>query len=85
MGRKTLGFLRNSKKSNTFAAVILNTRLQNLSWSHFSRLLRIELFKAKTETRYSVVQTMVTTYGVAEGIHSGIVQQEVTMDDLFEE
>ena len=44
---------------------------------------RIELFKAKTKTRYSVVQTMVTTYGVAEGIHSGIVQQEVTMDDLF--
>jgi hypothetical protein len=46
---------------------------------------RIELFKAKTKTKYSVIQTMVTTYGVAEGIHSGIVQQEVTMDDLFEE
>ena len=45
---------------------------------------RIEFFKAKTQTKYAVVQTLVTTYGVAEGINSGIVQQEVTMDDLFE-
>ena len=44
---------------------------------------RVELFKAKTKTRYSVVQTMVTTYGVAEGVNSGIVQQEIVMDDLF--
>ena len=44
---------------------------------------RIELFKAKTKTKYSVVQTLVTTYGVAEGVNSGIVQQEVVMDDLF--
>ena len=27
--------------------------------------------------------TMVTTYGVAYGKHSGIVQKQVTMDDLF--
>ncbi len=26
---------------------------------------------------------MVTTYGVLPGIHSGIVQKEVTMDELF--
>ena len=44
---------------------------------------RIELFKAKTKTKYSIVQTLVTTYGVAEGVNSGIVQQEVVMDDLF--
>ena len=44
---------------------------------------RIEIFRAKTKTNYAIVQTMVTTYGVAEGINSGVVQQEVTMDDLF--
>ena len=27
--------------------------------------------------------TMITTYGVAYGKHSGIVQKEVHMDDLF--
>ena len=26
---------------------------------------------------------MITTYGIVHGIHSGIVQNEVTMDDLF--
>ena len=44
---------------------------------------RIEIFRAKTKTNYAIVQTMVTTYGVAEGINSSIVQQEVTMEDLF--
>lgn len=28
--------------------------------------------------------TFITTYGVAHNLHSGIVQSEVTMDDLFE-
>ena len=44
---------------------------------------RVELFKTKTMTTSSVVQTMITTYGIAEGMHNSIVQQEVTMDDLF--
>jgi hypothetical protein len=44
---------------------------------------RLELFRAKTKTRHAVVQTMITTYGVADGANSSIVQQEVTMDDLF--
>ena len=44
---------------------------------------RAELFRAKTKTKYAIVPTMVTTYGVAEGINSGVVQQEVTMEDLF--
>ena len=30
-----------------------------------------------------LVTTMVTTYGALRGIHSGIVQSEVIMDDLF--
>jgi hypothetical protein len=28
--------------------------------------------------------TFITTYGVAYGKHSGIVQRSVTIDDLFE-
>ncbi len=44
---------------------------------------RLAIFKAKTKTRKSLATTMVTTYGVLRGIHSGIVQNEVVMDDLF--
>ena len=41
------------------------------------------IFKEDTRTRKSLVTTMVTTYGALRGIHSGIVQSEVIMDDLF--
>lgn len=44
---------------------------------------RAELFRAKTKTKYAIVPTMVTTYGVAEGANSSIAQQEITMEDLF--
>ena len=44
---------------------------------------RMAIFKAKTRTHKSLATTMVTTYGVLRGIHSGIVQSEVVMDDLF--
>lgn len=46
---------------------------------------RIALFRAETHTRKSLVTTMVTTYGIVRGLHSGIVQSEVVMDDLFHE
>ena len=44
---------------------------------------RMAIFRAETKTRKSLVTTMVTTYGVVRGLHSGIVQSEVVMDDLF--
>jgi hypothetical protein len=44
---------------------------------------RMAIFKEDTKTRKSLVTTMVTTYGILKGIHSGIVQNEVLMDDLF--
>ena len=44
---------------------------------------RMALFREDTKTKKSLVITMVTTYGVIRGIHSGIVQSEVIMDDLF--
>lgn len=45
---------------------------------------RVELFRSKTNTRHAIVPTMVTTYGIADGINKGVVQQEILMDDLFD-
>lgn len=45
---------------------------------------RVELFRSKTNTRHVIVPTMVTTYGIADGINKGVVQQEILMDDLFD-
>ena len=41
------------------------------------------IFKMETNTKKSLVTTMVTTYRVMRGLHSGIVQSEIVMDDLF--
>ena len=45
---------------------------------------RRELFKELTGTKKAVHLTYVTTYGVKRNTHSGIVQSEVTLDDLFQ-
>ncbi len=44
---------------------------------------RMELFQSSTKTKFSLVITFVTTYGVADGLHHSLVHSEVTMDDLF--
>ena len=44
---------------------------------------RKELFKETTGTSKAVHLTYVTTYGLKRNKHSGIVQSEVTLDDLF--
>lgn len=44
---------------------------------------RAELFRAKTKTKYAIVPTMVTTYGIADSANSSVAQQEIKMDDLF--
>lgn len=41
------------------------------------------VFINATHTRKAVHLTMVTTYGVRQNSHSGIVQSEVVLDDLF--
>ena len=46
---------------------------------------RKELFRETTGTRKAVHLTYVTTYGLKRNKHSGIVQSEVTLDDLFRE
>lgn len=45
---------------------------------------RASLFKKKTRTRKALHLTFITTYGVKQNRYSGIVQSEVTMEDLFE-
>lgn len=45
---------------------------------------RIESLRSHLSPRQTIHLTMVTTYGIAVGKHSGIVQSQVTMDDLFE-
>ena len=42
-------------------------------------------FKLDTKTRKTVHTTLVTTYGLRKNSHSDIVQNVVTMDDLFKE
>lgn len=44
---------------------------------------RMAIFRAETATRCSTRMTMVTTYGVLLGKHSAIVDDEVTLDNLF--
>ena len=44
---------------------------------------RASLFRHVTQTKKAVVYTFITTYGVVRNMHSGVVQSEVTMDDLF--
>ena len=44
---------------------------------------RLEVFRTTTQTTKAIHLTMITTYGLTPNIHSGIIQNEVTMDDLF--
>ncbi|MCL2662053.1 MAG: AAA family ATPase [Oscillospiraceae bacterium] len=45
---------------------------------------KIAVFEADTHTKKAVHLTMITTYGVIENIHSGIIHSEVTLDALFQ-
>ena len=44
----------------------------------------MSIFLAVTKTRCSTRITLITTYGVLQNKHSGIVNDEVVLDDLFE-
>lgn len=44
---------------------------------------RMSLFQYHTKNKKSLVNTFITTYGVANGKNKSIVHSEVTMDDLF--
>ena len=44
---------------------------------------RADVFRKATKTKKAVTYVFVTTYGVKQNAHSGIVQHQVTMDGLF--
>lgn len=44
---------------------------------------RVSIFRAETKTRCSTRMTFVTTYGVLNNKHSGVVDDVVVLDDLF--
>ena len=41
------------------------------------------VFRREMKATKTLLLTMVTTFGVMQGLHSGIVHNEVVMDDLF--
>lgn len=45
---------------------------------------RQALLQNVTKTRKALYHTFITTYGVASNLHSGIVQSEVTLEQLFD-
>lgn len=47
-------------------------------------LNRIELLKKTLSPKQSVHLTLITTYGLVQGMHSGKVQKTIVMDQLFE-
>ena len=44
---------------------------------------RVALFASATKTRKSMQVVLVSTFGMKRSKHSGVVQREVTLDDLF--
>ncbi|MBR3092113.1 MAG: AAA family ATPase [Bacteroidaceae bacterium] len=45
---------------------------------------RIAEFRSSTHTRYGIINTFITTYGVKPGKNSSIAQMEITLDSLFQ-
>ena len=45
---------------------------------------RLESFRRATNCKRSLQTTMITTHGVKRGKYSGVIQSQVTLDDLFE-
>ena len=45
---------------------------------------KMEVFREATKSKKALQLIMITTYGVRQNAHSGIVQSQVRMDDLFD-
>ena len=46
-------------------------------------LSAFKVFQKETRSKKSVMLTLITTYGLKHNSHSGIVQKQVVLDDLF--
>lgn len=51
---------------------------------HTELLEKKATFRAQTKTKKALFLAMITTYGIMENEYKGIVQNELTMNDLFE-
>ena len=43
----------------------------------------MQVLREATKSRKALQLVMITTYGVRQNVHSGIMQSQVKMDDLF--
>ena len=50
---------------------------------HYSFSIIVCIFREATKCTKALVNTFVTTFGVADGMHKSIVNSEVKLDDLF--
>ena len=44
---------------------------------------RVESFRAAIQTRYGIVPTLITTFGLASGMYADSIHASVILDDLF--
>lgn len=44
---------------------------------------RVEAFEEETQTKSTILPTMITTFGLAKGMYSDQIIVKLTMDDLF--
>ena len=44
---------------------------------------RLDTFRTETQTKKSVLLTLITTNGIKQNSHSDIVQSEVSLEELF--
>ena len=44
---------------------------------------KVNTFAQSTETKKTILLTMITTHGIKENIHSGSIQNQLTLNDLF--
>ena len=44
---------------------------------------KIEVFRNATKTNKSIQLVMVTTFGLSDNSHTSLVQNSITLDDLF--
>lgn len=44
---------------------------------------KMTIFREETKTKKTLILTFVTTYGIKQNIHSGIVRDQITLVDLF--
>lgn len=44
---------------------------------------RVENFRAAVQTRYGIVPTLITTFGLSRGMYADLIHASVVLDDLF--